>query len=170
MLGIVAAPFVACVLTWTPTPAPDYFTEVMAEVHAVVQEAELAEAIHERFHCLEDANGPYVEPPAPHPEPTLNFRTAWDHSAGVEQWRYLFEQYPWPVEQAMAIADCESGGNPNAFGAAGEIGIMQIYPNVWAGTYGPVETWYDPATNIAVAYNIWATVGDWRYWSCRRVL
>lgn len=161
-------PLAACVLAFVPSPAPDHYTEAHAEVHAVVQEAVLAEAVHERFHCLEDLNGPYTPPPAPHV--TVNARTAWDHSGGIEQWRHLFERHPWPVEQAMAVGDCESQGNPNALGAAGEVGIMQIYPNVWAGTYGPVSSWYDPATNIAVAYNIYATVGDWRYWSCRRVL
>ena len=51
---------------------------------------------------------------------------------------------PWPCEQMVAIAACESGLNPFAFNAAGYYGLFQIG--------FAFEGWDDPAVNAQVAY------------------
>ena len=50
---------------------------------------------------------------------------------------------------AAAIMTVESGGDPNAYGSAGEIGLMQILPSTakWINNVEPAQL-YDPATNI----------------------
>jgi soluble lytic murein transglycosylase-like protein len=44
---------------------------------------------------------------------------------------------------------CESGGDPNAVGVHGEIGIMQFMPST-AYAYGPIDPW-DPYASIDLA-------------------
>jgi len=51
---------------------------------------------------------------------------------------------PWPCEQMVAIATCESGLNPLAFSSAGYYGLFQI-------NYA-FEGWDDPVINAQVAY------------------
>ena len=51
---------------------------------------------------------------------------------------------PWPCEQMVAIAACESGLNPSAFNPAGYYGLFQI-------SY-EFEGWDDPAINALIAY------------------
>jgi hypothetical protein len=51
---------------------------------------------------------------------------------------------PWPCEQMVRIARCESGLNPRAMNPAGYYGLFQIDTAI-AG-------WDDPATNASYAY------------------
>ena len=92
------------------------------------------------------------------PEPT---RDAPVYGAGIEQWRSLVASvFPsWAVSTAMRIIECESKGDPNATGLAGERGLMQIHPIHHDSTY-------DPAGNIWAAYRISNGGTDWSAWSC----
>jgi soluble lytic murein transglycosylase-like protein len=55
---------------------------------------------------------------------------------------------------------CESGGNPNATGSAGERGLMQIHPL-------HADSTYDPEGNIRAAYRISGGGVDFSAWSCK---
>lgn len=99
--------------------------------------------------------------PTPAVEPTVIAAT------GVERWRGLVSQYDWPVDQALRIMACESGGDPGAVSYAGAVGLFQIHP------YNPSN--FDPETNVAAAYakyrdgvrNGWPWM-HWEKWgSCR---
>lgn len=60
---------------------------------------------------------------------------------------------------------CESSGNPNAY-AAGNFGLMQIngIHSVLVG--GDPSVFYDPETNVAMAYRLYSERG-WQPWgSC----
>ena len=52
--------------------------------------------------------------------------------------------FPWPCEQMLRIAACESGMNPNAVNPYGYYGLFQI-----AAIF---DGWNDPYTNARVAY------------------
>ncbi len=72
---------------------------------------------------------------------------------------------PWPADEAIAVARCESGLNPRAYNA-GNYGLFQI-SYVHAGRVGgALASLFDAATNIAVAYRIWFEQG-WAPWACR---
>lgn len=74
------------------------------------------------------------------------------YPVGCENYRYLFAQYPWPVDQAMFTGGKESGCNPYKVSATDDWGIMQLHG----------EHIVDPAANIARAYQKWEAgrVGD----------
>lgn len=84
----------------------------------------------------------------------------------VERWRPLVASiFPaWAVSSALAIIQCESGGNPNATGAQGERGLFQVHPR-----WHPDAT-YDPEGNVRAAYRISAGGQNWVAWSCSWVL
>jgi hypothetical protein len=84
-------------------------------------------------------------------------------SPDVEQWRGMVESiFPaFAVETALRIMRCESSGNPNATGAAGEMGLFQIHPR-----FHPDAT-YDPYGNMLAAYRISGGGTSWGAWSCR---
>lgn len=84
------------------------------------------------------------------------------YGEGVEQWRGLVASiFPaWAVDKVLAVMDCESGGNPNATGAQGEMGLLQIHPR-WHH-----DATYDPYGNIVAAYRISSGGTDWSQWSC----
>lgn len=67
---------------------------------------------------------------------------------GVDQWTPQIEASAkkWGVDPNMvkALMKLESNGNPNAGGAPGVVGVMQVYTNVWGD--GPWNT--DTAANI----------------------
>ncbi|MFZ0015609.1 MAG: transglycosylase SLT domain-containing protein [Acidimicrobiia bacterium] len=106
----------------------------------------------------------------------------WDHPPAVEQWRGLVSAY-FPanrVEEALAIIDCESNGDPNAVNPySGAAGLFQFLPSTWASTApnagfsGASAT--DPEANIGSAAwlaNRYQQLGKyyWSPWSCKRVL
>lgn len=87
-------------------------------------------------------------------------------TTGVERWRQLVAAYfpPAHVDRMLRIMRCESNGNPNAYNPGhGEKGLFQIHPlwqKAWPGNY------YDPQTNVAVAYQVWLTQG-YPAWVCK---
>lgn len=107
---------------------------------------------------------------------------SWNHPPSVEQWRGLVSAY-FPasrVEEALAVMDCESNGDPNAHNPySGAAGLFQFLPSTWASTSPQAgfagASVYDPEANIASAAwlgNYYESRGNdfWRPWSCRRVL
>lgn len=87
------------------------------------------------------------------------------NASDCEAFRSLVEQHDWPVEDALKICQCESGGNKNAVGYGRNYGLMQI--NALPNRLPPSEL-IKPATNITVAYQIWegqgkrfGTTGGW---------
>jgi septal ring factor EnvC (AmiA/AmiB activator) len=106
----------------------------------------------------------------------------WNHPPQVERWRSLVQQF-FPstrVEEALAIIDCESHGDPDAVNPySGASGLFQFLPSTWATTapnagYSGYSV-FDPEANIAVAAwlaNRYQQLGYpyWTAWSCRRVL
>lgn len=80
--------------------------------------------------------------------------------------------YPWPCDEALAVARCESGvnaaGRLDGAAAVGgsSYGLFQInaihayrWPEFWDG-------WMDPAKNTDWAFQLWSEQG-WIPWSCR---
>ncbi len=103
---------------------------------------------------------------------------------GSGSWRALVAEF-FPaahVEEALAIMECESSGNPNAVNpTSGASGLFQFLESTWlwasplAG-YGGASR-FDPVANVAsAAWLFQYTVknghrnGIWAHWECRRVL
>jgi len=121
-------------------------------------------------------------PPATTPTTSGGGGGGGSNPGSVEQWRSLVGQF-FPsdrVEQALAIIDCESNGNPNAQNPySGAAGLFQFLPSTWASTapnagYGGASV-FDPEANVASAAwlaNRYQELGYsfWHPWSCKRVL
>lgn len=103
---------------------------------------------------------------------------------GAESWRWLVEIY-FPeglVDEALAIIQCESRGNPDAENPRSTAtGLFQFLSATWS--WASVEAgWagasrYDPEANTAVAaWLVQASIetghrhGRWGHWECRRVI
>ncbi len=103
---------------------------------------------------------------------------------GSGSWRALVAEF-FPaahVEEALAIMQCESSGNPNAVNpTSGASGLFQFLESTWlwasplAGYRGASR--FDPVANVAsAAWLFQYTVknghrnGIWAHWECRRVL
>lgn len=78
-----------------------------------------------------------------------------------EAFRPLFEKYDWPVETALEVCHFESHGRVQAYnpewhnGCQGSHSLMQVACiHFKAG-----EDRYDPALNVAKAFNIWKQSG-----------
>jgi LysM repeat protein len=76
--------------------------------------------------------------------------------------------------QALQIAQCESGLNPNAYnpisiGGSHAAGVFQIlYPSTWSGTPQAASSPYNAAANIQAAHAIFVRDGySWREWTCQ---
>lgn len=76
--------------------------------------------------------------------------------------------------QALSIAQCESGLNPNAYnpisiGGSHAEGVFQIlYPSTWSGTPQAASSPYDAWANIQAAHAIFVRDGySWREWTCQ---
>ncbi len=80
-------------------------------------------------------------------------------AAYVGDWSDMVCSYSWDCEWALAVIQCESGGNANAYNAAGYVGLFQI----WEG-HGANLT--DPATNIAAAYSLYISGGAGNWPNC----
>ena len=71
---------------------------------------------------------------------------------------------------AYRIAGCETGGtfDARAIGAAGEVGIFQIYPLFHADKWPWFwERWDDPYWNAQMAYEISKGGTDWSQWTTK---
>jgi hypothetical protein len=74
--------------------------------------------------------------------------------------------HPWPCQEALAVAACESGLHPTSIGGGRNYGLFQINA-VHAGRFpGFWDLWSDPATNASWAYQIWSGRG-WQAWGCK---
>ena len=76
-------------------------------------------------------------------------------SAGCEQYRAEVSKYGWNVNIALAVMYAESGCNPNAASPTNDHGLMQLHG----------IRIYDPAQNIAYAYNNKYLQGGWSHWT-----
>jgi hypothetical protein len=116
---------------------------------------------------------------APPPPPTVAAPPPQPHSYTVEQWRPLVQTY-WPaelVEWALAIMDCESGGDPNADNPiSSAAGLFQFLQDTWDRgpapalgfpSYAEGGVWV-PEWNIAGAAWLYANWGGESQWSCKR--
>ena len=74
-------------------------------------------------------------------------------------WSDLVCSYSWDCSWALAVIQCESGGNPDAYNPGGYVGLFQI----WQG-YG--SNLQDPATNIAAAYSLYESGGRGNWPNC----
>jgi peptidoglycan hydrolase CwlO-like protein len=105
-----------------------------------------------------------------------------DFPPAVERWRSLAAAY-FPgnrVDEALAIIDCESLGDPDAYNPySGASGLFQFLPATWASTSPKAgfsgASPFDPEANMGTAAwlaNRYAEIGQgyWSPWSCRRVL
>ena len=79
---------------------------------------------------------------------------------------------PWPCEEALTIAQCESEltaraiSPPNKNGTR-DWGLMQINDGAWAQAFP--TSWpnvLDPQTNVDMAWHIYSIYG-WAPWTCR---
>jgi soluble lytic murein transglycosylase-like protein len=100
----------------------------------------------------------------------------------VERWRSLVSAY-FPgsrVEEALAIIQCESLGDPEAYNPySGASGLFQFLPATWAST--SPQAGFAGASPFSAEANIGTAAwladryadmgrGYWSPWSCRRVL
>jgi len=72
-----------------------------------------------------------------------------------------------PVNQALRVVDCETGGkfNHDAVGRAGEIGYFQIHP-----IHGhPRQRLLDPLQNATIALELYQRNG-WYPWTCAYIV
>ena len=102
-----------------------------------------------------DAGGEPAASAAPEPP-------AFTPATDIEQWICT---YNWDCRTALRVLYCESGADPNAIGRGSNYGLYQInavHASHWAGFW---EHWFEPAWNIALAYEIW-TVRGWSPWAC----
>ena len=74
----------------------------------------------------------------------------------------MAEQHGMPPDIAEAVAAIESGYRPDAVGAVGEVGLMQIRPETAAmlGYKGEVSALFDPEVNVR--YSVTYLAGAWR--------
>ena len=114
---------------------------------------------------------PTPAPPTPAPTATATaqvfggeptpVRAIWPPA--VERWRSLVAGYAWDLEEALSVIACESGGLAvQSYTGGPYFGLFQL----WEGHFLPGEDWRDGATNIAVAYRVWAASG-WDPWDAR---
>ena len=74
-------------------------------------------------------------------------------------WSDLVCSYGWDCNWALAVIQCESGGNSAAYNPAGYVGLFQI----WEGHGANLR---DPATNIAAAYSLYLSGGRSHWPNC----
>ena len=77
----------------------------------------------------------------------------------VGAWSDLVCAYGWDCNWALAVIQCESSGNPDAYNPAGYVGLFQV----WEG-HGP--NLRDPATNVAAAYSLYLSGGSSHWPNC----
>jgi hypothetical protein len=116
---------------------------------------------------------PQGTPVPPPVEPTIVQQPVVQITPVNSDWRPLVAKY-FPAEQvdnALAIMNAESGGNPSAVSPTNDHGLFQINAGTWPGYADglPLEMAYDAETNIRVASYIYNTRG-WSPWTTARKL
>lgn len=71
-------------------------------------------------------------------------------------------EFAWPCAWAVAVVQCESGGNPNAQGAGWLNGVLYVYNGWWQVEGGS----FDPLTNTRQAYAKWLARGGAPWPNC----
>ena len=91
----------------------------------------------------------------------LLFRPKWQIPLAGKKYAALFDfvekNYGLPHNLLARMAQQESGYNASAVGSAGEIGLLQIYPEMHPECTGNL---YDPATNLQCAAEYLAKLYD----------
>ncbi len=104
--------------------------------------------------------------PAPAPRPVAPAAAPAPSGSIATQIRAVFGVYG---NQAVAVATCESGLNPNAINSSsGASGLFQFLPSTWRTTsyagYSPFNAW----ANIQAAHQVFQRDGNsWREWVCQ---
>lgn len=146
-----------CLITFVPPTAPPAATEAHVEaLELYVEEVLLPEAIHERFHCLEDLNGPYRAPaPARTSVSTSAPAPAQGAGSDVIDWAPYVAGYPWNAGQALRVIWCESRYDRLAVNpSSGASGGWQFIPR-WHNQVDP----FDPADATRFAFVLWSDRG-----------
>jgi hypothetical protein len=100
------------------------------------------------------------------PQPVQPARDA--PAQGGDSVRAIICAQPWPCDQAIRVAQCESSLNPSAISPDGaNFGLMQVNAVHRARVGGDLSRLLDAATNVAVAYAIYLDAGGWGPWSCK---
>jgi septal ring factor EnvC (AmiA/AmiB activator) len=113
------------------------------------------------------------------PTPTTDPGTPRTFRPAVERWRTLVASY-FPggmVDSALAVMDCESRGDPNAYNPySGASGLFQFLPSTWA-VVSPRAGFesaspFDPEANTASAWwlvSYYLNLGRpaWTAWNCQ---
>ena len=107
--------------------------------------------------------------PQPAPENSIQTTTG----AYFDTVKYIREVFGNEADNAIKIAQAESGLNPNAIhinkGGSVDRGIFQINSVHLDRVNGNAEALFDPKTNIKVAYEIFSEQG-WCPWTTARKL
>ena len=80
----------------------------------------------------------------------------------------LIASYPWPQEQALAVARCENRElDPSIISDTGDYGIFQINEVHIGRVGGDLTRLLIAEVNVRVAYEIWSAEG-WVPWRSSR--
>ena len=114
------------------------------------------------------------EPPGPAWLPPV-FSPPATYPTNIEFWRAWVVDYSWPVEEALAIIGCESGGNSDAISRTNDWGLFQHHLTYWEARSAkagyPNTSPLDPKVNVAVAWWLWNSKGgSWTDWTCGTIL
>jgi hypothetical protein len=120
---------------------------------------------------LHDLNGPYTEVVSRRliiTGPSESRGVSSGMGGDVEEWRPLVEaHFGVNTDAALAVMDCESGGNPGAYNASsGASGLFQFLGSTWRRVGGEGDV-FDPAENIARAAVLSKGGTDWHEWTCK---
>ncbi len=149
--------------------APSAYTSLHDELRAMM----VRPAIPAPSATAEPTPAPTPEAPAPAPEPEpVAVLAAAATPVPPDGLEGIICSKPWPCDEAIAVASCESGTDRNGrldgnWATNGNnFGLFQIngiHADRWPDFY---TSWMDPVKNIEWAYEIWSVSG-WRPWSCR---
>ena len=80
--------------------------------------------------------------------------------------RAVFGSY---AGQALAVAACESGYNPNAVNpSSGASGVFQFLASTWATTSYAGYSRFNAWANVNAAHQVFVRDGySWREWTCQ---
>ena len=85
------------------------------------------------------------------------------HSHAESDVEALICAMPWPCAEALSVAFCESRYDSAAYNSSGAKGVFQLMPiHQWRG-----GDFLDAATNIEVAYAVYADNAGWGSWVCK---
>lgn len=165
----IIAGVLSAILLWiapTPTPANLNNSTDRTRVQTVQAKANETTSVHMRqeVHMAHEQEPSPQPPKTVEPEKKVSAATPVQKPQGCEAYRPLVSKYDWNVKVAMAVMRAESGCNPNALSPTHDRGLMQINSCHAAKVNYDLNSLYDPATNMRVAYSVYLSQG-WRGWS-----